>query len=74
VSPIDRDWVKGELEAIRATTQAITKGKRLEAFVRRIFCQVPGLTLEDQDVVNTYQTQEMDLYFFNARERDGLAR
>jgi hypothetical protein len=70
--PIDGEWIRAELAAIRKDSTAATKGRRLEALVRRIFCQIPGLSLEDQDVISAYKTQEMDLYFFNAHERDGL--
>mgnify|MGYP001179682895 CR=1 FL=1 len=61
-----------ELEAIRTTKKAVEKGKRLERLIRRIFGQVPGLNLEDQDVVRAYKTQQMDLYFFNHREKEEL--
>lgn len=70
--PIEGEWVRAELEAISNETGAAAKGKRLEALVRRTFCVVPGLSLDDQDIVNAYGTQEIDLYFFNARDRDGL--
>lgn len=70
--PAELGWIRAELDAIRATVDAVAKGKRLERLVRNILCRIPGLTIEDQDVVNAYATQEMDLYFFNAREREGL--
>jgi hypothetical protein len=70
--PTDRDWIRTELARIRKERDAATKGRRLETLVRRVFCQIPGLSLEDQDVISAYKTQEMDLYFFNAREREGL--
>lgn len=70
--PIDGEWVRTELAAIRKERNAAVKGRRLELLVRRIFCQVPGPSVDDEDVVNAHRTQEMDLYFFNARERNGL--
>jgi hypothetical protein len=70
--PIDEEWVRSELAIIRREHRPVPKGRRLESLIRQIFCQIPGLSLEDQDVVSAYKTQEMDLYFFNARERDGL--
>ncbi len=70
--PPDRDRVGSELAALASLTDASAKGRRLEVLIRSIFAQVPGLSLEDQDVVNAWGTQEMDLYFFNAREREGL--
>lgn len=40
--------------------------------MRRIFCEIPGISIEGQDVNNAFGTQEMDLFFWNTRERDGL--
>lgn len=38
----------------------------------RVFSGVPGLSLEDQDVQSNYRTEEIDLYFWNARVPGGL--
>lgn len=70
--PIERAWVVSEIAEIRSIRSPNAKGHRLEALVRRIFGDIPGLSLDDQDVVSSYRTQEIDLYYFNAREREGL--
>ena len=70
--PIDTEWVQTELAAIGQAHEAITKGKRLERLVTLIFGRNPGLILEDQDVVSSYRTQEIDLYYFNRRDPNGL--
>lgn len=69
---LDPNWIKNELAAIRASDEAKVKGPRLEALIRAIFLAVPGLNLEEQDVESAYQTEEIDLYFWNDRERLGL--
>lgn len=72
MDPIDRARVRAELAAIRSEKNSGRKGRRLEALVRRIFCEIPGISIEDQDVINQFGTQEMDLFFWNTRERDGF--
>jgi hypothetical protein len=72
LAPIEGQWVRAELDAIHGERNANRKGQRLEALVRHVFCEIPGISIEDQDVVNAYRTQEMDLFFWNIRERDGL--
>jgi hypothetical protein len=72
VPPTDSEWVRAELAAIAQTRGAVAKGRRLERLIRLIFGRIPGLILDDQDVVSAYRTQEMDLYFFNRREPNGL--
>lgn len=71
-NPVDSAWVRSELSAIQSERNASKKGRRLEYLVCRVFCQVPGLSIENQDIMNAFKTQEMDLYFFNARDRTGL--
>ena len=70
--PIEQAWLLSELTEIRSIKNPNAKGRRLEALVRRIFSDIPGLSLDDQDVISSYKTQEIDLYYFNAREREGL--
>lgn len=70
--PVDAEWVHSELAAIEQGRSAAAKGKRVERLVRQIFGRIPGLVLEDQDVISAYRTQEIDLYYFNRREANGL--
>ena len=65
-------WIQSELTATRGTKESKAKGQRLEALLARVLCSVRGMTLEDQDVENAYETEEIDLYFWNDRARDGL--
>ncbi|PZR84760.1 MAG: hypothetical protein DI537_32140 [Stutzerimonas stutzeri] len=69
---LDPTWIVMELAAIDASSDPTVKGRRLEALIRAIFFSVPGLDLEDQDVESAYLTEEIDLYFWNDREREGL--
>ena len=67
-----RRRIRSELSAIRATRDSRLKGERLEALISRVMRGIPGLTLEDQDVENSYGTEEIDLYFWNNRPTNGL--
>ena len=69
---LTKDWMRTELEGIRNEKTPAAKGKRLEILVRRIFCQIPGMSVDDEDVESAYHTQEIDLYFFNDRDPSGL--
>jgi hypothetical protein len=69
---LDAEWIADELKAIQASSDPEVKGPRLEALIRTIFLAVAGLDLEDQDVESAYGTEEIDLYFWNDREREGL--
>jgi hypothetical protein len=64
--------IRTELRAIQGTRESKAKGQRLEALLARVLCSVRGMTLEAQDVVSAYETEEIDLYFWNDRARDGL--
>jgi hypothetical protein len=64
--------IRAELRAIQGTRESKAKGQRLEALLARVLCSVRGMTLEAQDVESAYETEEIDLYFWNDRARDGL--
>jgi hypothetical protein len=69
---LDRTWISAELAAIRASSKPEVRGPQLERLIRTIFLAIPGMDLEDVDVKSAYQTEEIDIYFWNDRERDGL--
>jgi hypothetical protein len=70
---IDSSWVANELTAIDALGhEPQEKGKRLETLVATIFSLVSGLQYEGANLLNFYRTEEVDLLFWNDRERDGV--
>jgi hypothetical protein len=69
---LDAAWIRAELAAIRASKRPEIKGPRLETLIRTIFLAIPGMDLEDIDVKSAYLTEEIDIYFWNDREREGL--
>jgi hypothetical protein len=68
---VDTARVRNELAKIRRTKKATTKGKLLEALVGYVFCCVPGLELDEANVINTYRSEEIDLMFWNDQKSDG---
>ena len=54
-----------ELDAIRSEKNAQTKGRLLEELIARLFCMLPGITLDARDVLNSYHSEEIDLVFWN---------
>lgn len=69
---IDTARVRAELTKVRRTKKAAAKGKLVETLVGYVFGCVPGLSLDDANVINVYQSDEIDLIFWNDQEADGV--
>ncbi len=69
---IDRSRIRAELRKIGRTRKAATKGKLVEGLVGYVFSCVPGLSLDDTNIVNVYQSEEIDLIFWNDQALDGV--
>ena len=66
-------WISNELDAIDLLGgRPLEKGQRLEALISAIFSLVSGLEFDSADRLNFYRTEEIDLLFWNDRERDGV--
>ena len=61
-----------ELDDLAAERDGYEKGRRLEQMIGRLFGAIPGVTLEDQDVVNAFGSEEIDLIFWNEQHESGL--
>lgn len=60
---------------LKKADKAVTndaKGKALEDAVEAAFCAVSGITLQARDKDNSYQSEEIDLAFWNEKEAKGL--
>lgn len=70
---LDPAWIASELAEIDSLGEKPQeKGKRLETLIASIFSDVEGLHFELSNLKNFYQTEEIDLLFWNDRERHGL--
>lgn len=61
-----------ELAAIAAERDPARKGRLLELCIGRLFGSIPGVTLEDEDVVNAFGSEEIDLIFWNEQHERGF--
>ena len=61
-----------ELNDLAAEFDSYEKGRRLEQMIGQLFGAIPGVTLEDQDVVNAFGSEEIDLIFWNEQHVAGL--
>jgi hypothetical protein len=52
------------------TTEA--KGRLFEDLVCYLFGKIPGMTLFQRDVLNRFESEEVDVAFWNEQERKGL--
>src|SRR3954462_6751265 len=64
--------LKVELATIADERDGYQKGRRLELMIGGLFGTLPGVTLEDEDVVNAFSSEEIDLIFWNEQHDKGL--
>ena len=68
-TPVD---LRPELAAVAAERDGQRKGRLLEQVIGGLFSLLPGLTLEGEDVVNAFGSEEIDLIFWNEQLEAGL--
>lgn len=49
-----------------------TKGRALEDLVCYLFDKIPGISITQRNILNSYLTEEIDIAFWNERKRNGL--
>jgi hypothetical protein len=72
VALINTARVRAELRKVGRIKRPEAKGKLVEALVGYVFGCVPGLSLDDTNVINVYQSEEIDLVFWNDQEAHGV--
>jgi hypothetical protein len=65
VALIDTARVRAELRKVRRTKKVVAKGKLVQTLVSYVFGCVPGLSLDEANVINVYHSEEIDLVFWN---------
>src|SRR5262245_12631213 len=58
-------------DADAATTNE-AKGRLFEDLVCYLFGKIPGITVSQRDVLNRFESEEVDVAFWNEQERKGL--
>jgi hypothetical protein len=61
-----------ELAAIAAERDGNQKGRLLERMIGQLFGCIPGVTLDGEDVVNAFDSEEIDLIFWNEQHDLGF--
>lgn len=69
MTPVD---LQPHLDAIAAESNSERKGRLLETMIADLFAVIPGLALDGQDVVNSFQSEEIDLIFWNDQHDQGF--
>ena len=60
------------LEAADAATTTDEKGKQFEVLIEYVFAKIPGLSLPQRDLLNRFESEEIDVAFFNDQHAKGL--
>lgn len=61
-----------QLAAVAAEKDGHQKGRRLERLIGSLFGSIPGVELDGEDVINAFQSEEIDLIFWNEQHELGL--
>jgi hypothetical protein len=69
VTPVN---LRPALDAVAAETDSQRKGRLLETMIAELFAMIPGLELDGEDVVNAFQSEEVDLIFWNDQHEQGF--
>jgi hypothetical protein len=69
VTPVD---LRPALDAIAAERNSERKGRLLERMIADLFTSIPGLTLDGEDIVNAFKSEEVDLIFWNDQHDEGF--
>jgi hypothetical protein len=69
VTPVN---LRPALDVIAAEANPERKGRLLEEMIAGLFGSVPGLALDGEDVVNAFQSEEVDLIFWNEQHDLGF--
>ena len=69
---IDQAMVQAFIDAGANAADTTTKGRALEDLICYVFGQVPGIAITLRNQKNVFDTEEVDVGFFNDRVADGF--
>jgi len=64
--------IQSLLKACDSAVTTTNQGRALEDLICYIFEKVPGIELAKRNILNTFDTEEIDVAFWNRRQRNGL--
>ena len=65
--------VQARLTQIDQTTDPVQRGLLLEQLVERVIGSIPGVRCHDRRIRTVFNSEEIDLCFWNSRAKRGLA-
>jgi Restriction endonuclease len=72
MAAIDQATVQAFLDAGANAPGTTTRGRALEDLIAYVFEQVPGIAITMRNTTNVFQSEEVDVAFFNDRVAGGL--
>ncbi len=69
---ISRKRVNKYLNDADAATVVATNGKLFEDLIQYLFEKIPGITISKRNTLNTFQSEEIDIAFWNVKKENGL--
>jgi hypothetical protein len=72
MATIDQATVQAFIDAGANAPDTTTQGRALENLIAYVFEQVPGIAITRRNTTNVFQSEEVDVAFFNDRVVGGL--
>jgi hypothetical protein len=69
---ISQNRVRGFLNRSQNANTTKAKGQIFEDLVCYLFEQVPGITISQRNILNPYQSEEVDICFWNEKANNGF--
>lgn len=72
MSQFSREIIEKYFDASDRSKTTVEKGRILEELVCYLFEQIPGVSTGKRNALNTFQSEEIDIAFWNQRDVDGF--
>jgi len=72
LAPISQARLQAAIARVNAAATVNEKGRALEDFICFLFPRIPGIEIAERNALNTFQTEEVDVALWNARDGRGL--
>ncbi len=69
---ISREVVRSYFDRTSPVGDRLSQGRALEDLVSYVFGCTPGITIARRNVLNQFQTEEIDIAFWNRHDQEGL--
>lgn len=69
---LDRARLQALLDSCDSAVRAVQKGRAFEELIVSLFSQIPGIEIVERNVLNAFETEELDIALWNDQHPDGL--